>query len=303
MAYNFIGLVNEVNRRLNEVELTTSNFATATGYYNLSKDAVNSAIRHIHQEEYEWPWNHVEQSEILVAGEVRYSVPYDSKTINYNTFRIKRDDLITATASVNGATTSSTSVTLDGNSGTITAGMTVTGGNISGSVTVSTVTDQNNIVLSAAQTFADNTSLSFSKGLGVETKKLRILSYEEYLDKHADFEYNSSTGIRSVPTHVTRAPSKEIIFTPTPDKAYEVIYEYYTVGVEMLLSTDVPAIPEEYKHIIVDGAMYYVYIFRGDTQAAQLSQDKFSSGIKYMRSLNINRTEYIRDTRIIRAHY
>ena len=229
MAYDFIGLVNEVNRRLNEVELTSANFAAATGYYNLSKDAVNASIRHIHQEEFEWPWNHVEETEVLTAGEVRYSIPYDAKTINFNTFRIKRDD-----------------------------------------------------------------------DLNVETRKLKILSYEEYLDKHADYEYNSSTGIRTVPTHVTRAPSREILFTPTPDKAYEVIYEYFTVGVDMSLSTDVPAIPEEYKHIIVDGAMYYVYIFRGDTQAAQLSQEKFAAGIKYMRSLNINRTEYLRDTRV---HY
>ena len=29
MAYNYLGLVNEVNRRLNEVELTSSNFDTA----------------------------------------------------------------------------------------------------------------------------------------------------------------------------------------------------------------------------------------------------------------------------------
>ena len=28
------------------------------------------------------------------AGEVRYSMPYDSKTINMNTFRIKRDDAL-----------------------------------------------------------------------------------------------------------------------------------------------------------------------------------------------------------------
>ncbi len=30
MAYNFLDLVNEVNRRLNEVELTSVNFASAT---------------------------------------------------------------------------------------------------------------------------------------------------------------------------------------------------------------------------------------------------------------------------------
>jgi hypothetical protein len=61
MAYDYIGLVNDINRRLNEVELTSANFATATGYYSFAKDAVNASIRHIQQEEFEWPWNHVEE--------------------------------------------------------------------------------------------------------------------------------------------------------------------------------------------------------------------------------------------------
>ena len=72
MAYDYISLVNDINRRLNEVELTTSNFSTATGYYSFAKDAVNSSIRHINQEEFEWPWNHVEETEVLVAGTARY---------------------------------------------------------------------------------------------------------------------------------------------------------------------------------------------------------------------------------------
>ena len=49
MAYNFLGLVNDINHRLNEVALTSSNFATAVGYYSIAKDAVNSAVRHINQ--------------------------------------------------------------------------------------------------------------------------------------------------------------------------------------------------------------------------------------------------------------
>ena len=91
MNYDYINLVNDINRRLNEVELTTSNFATATGYYSFAKDSINASIRHINQEEFEWPWNHVEETEVLVVGEVRYSMPHDSKTINMNTFRIKRN--------------------------------------------------------------------------------------------------------------------------------------------------------------------------------------------------------------------
>jgi hypothetical protein len=229
MAYDFIGLVNDVNRRLNEVELTTANFAGAQGYYNLTKDAVNASMRHIHQEEFEWPWNHAEEEEILTPGEVRYSMPYNSKTVNMNSFRIKRD-----------------------------------------------------------------------AALGVGTTKLKVLNYEEYLDKHVDAEYNSGEETRGVPKYVIRAPSREILFVPAPKDAYEVVYEYYATGVDMSLFSDVPEIPEQYRHTIVDGAMYYAYVFRGDMQAANLSEAKFKAGIKNMRSVNINRTEYIRDTRV---HY
>ena len=227
MAYDYLGLVNDVNRRLNEVELTTANFASTTGYYSFAKDAVNAAIRHIQQEEYGWPWNHVEETEVLVPGIVRYGFPYDSKIIDMNTFRIKRDDALNTT-----------------------------------------------------------------------TKKLRVISYEEYLTKYADQEYNSNTNIRTVPTHVARTPSREFMLYPSPDKAYELIYEYYRTGFDLENATDVCNLPEQYRYVIVDGAMYYVYQFRGDTQAAQLSLGKFEQGIKHLRSLHINRTDYLRDSRV-----
>ena len=229
MAYDYLALVNEVQRRLNEIELTTANFNTARGANSQSKDAVNAAVRHINQEEFEWPWNHVEQEETLTPGIVRYSFPYDSKTLDMSSFRIKRDS-----------------------------------------------------------------------ALSVDTRKLKVLNYEEYLDKYVDSEYNSSTEHRQVPKYVVRTPSREFIVYPSPDQAYEIVYEYYTSTYDLQNSTDVPTIPEQYRHVIVDGAMYYAYMFRGNEQAANMAQAKFSDGVKYMRSLNINRTEYIRDTRV---HY
>lgn len=67
-----------------------------------------------------------------------------------------------ATADVNGAVTNSTNVAVDGNSGTIAVGMTVSGSGISGRVTVATVTDQNNIILSESVTLSDDTPLVFT---------------------------------------------------------------------------------------------------------------------------------------------
>ena len=97
---------------------------------------------------------------------------------------------------------------------------------------------------------------------------------------------------------MVRTPSRELILYPAPDQAYEVIYEYYTLAYDLELHGDVPTLPEQYKYVIVDGAMYYAYQFRGDMQAAQAALQKFTQGIKQLRSLHINRTEYLRDTRV-----
>ena len=66
-----------------------------------------------------------------------------------------------ATADANGAVSSSTSLTVDGNSGTIAEGMIVTGTGISGTVRVATVTSQTSLVLDTAITIADDTALTF----------------------------------------------------------------------------------------------------------------------------------------------
>jgi len=229
MAYNYLGLVNEVNRRLNEVELSSSNFATASGFYNTAKDAVNASLRHINHEEYNWPWNHVLEEETLTTGVTRYDYPSDAKLIDMNSFRIKKDTT-----------------------------------------------------------------------LNVSTTKLKQMDYQEYLDKFVDYEYNSGSDMRTLPRHVVRAPSQEFIVLPTPDKDYEMVYEYYRNPVTLELHDDVPNVPLEFKHIIVDGAMFYAYQFRGDTQASQIAQGKFETGVKYMRSLYINRYDYVRSTALNR---
>ena len=82
--------------------------------------------------------------------------------------------------------------------------------------------------------------------------------------------------------------------TPEPDKAYELVYKYYTFPTDLCEATDAPTIPERFQHVIVDGAMHYGYLFRGNTQDAMVMKQKFDEGIKYMRSQLINRTPYVR---------
>ena len=227
MAYNYLGLVNAVNRRVNEVELSSSNFTSAVGFYSTAKDAVNAAINRINFESYLWPFNFVAQEDTLVAGILRYPFPTNAKVVDFNTFRIKRNN-----------------------------------------------------------TFNN------------KTVHLIQMDYEEYLGKYIDDEYNTSTGIRATPKYVVRTPNREYLVYPTPDQAYELVYEYYTLPTELMLYSDVPTIPEAFKDVIVEYAMYYVYLFRGDTETADRMLVSFKEKLKDMRAIFVNRYEYVRDTRI-----
>lgn len=85
-----------------------------------------------------------------------------------------------ATAKVNNATSSTTSLVVDNNNNTIIAGMVVTGTGISGTVTVSSLSDQNNLVLSSAQSLSNNVDLTFtekSSTLSSDATKVRFAKY------------------------------------------------------------------------------------------------------------------------------
>lgn len=225
-----MGLVNRVNRRLNEVELTSSDFETAPGLYAQIKDAVNYAIRDLNQDEYEWPFNHTTASQVITPGTLRYAFPSNFKTCSMDTFRIARDDT-----------------------------------------------------------------------LGNETRWLKPLNYEDFMRNFVDQEYNTSdTGIRDLPEFVTKTPSLEFMVGPSPDKAYTLWYEHYQIPDDLEASTDVPTLPFSFAKTITDGAMYYTYLFKEDYEAADRSLQKFDRGVKQLRSLYINRQEYIKSTMIER---
>ena len=230
MAYDYIGLVNEVNRRLNEVELTSGNFTTAKGFYSQIKDSVNSSIRDINQTHYEWPFNHVLAEDVLTAGTTRYAFPNDAGSIDFDTFRIKE-----------------------------------------------------------------------SSTLGNATTKLGLVAYEDYLENSVDQEYADNTSKREVPSAVFQAPSLEWGVTPPPDQAYEIVYEYYRVPVDLASSSDVPSVPERFRHVIIDGAMYHAYMFRSNEQAANIAKGKFEEGLKRMRTILVNRYTYMRSTAITQS--
>jgi len=60
----------------------------------------------------------------------------------------------------------------------------------------------------------------------------------------------------------------------------------------------VPTVPQQFKHVIVDGAMYHAYMFRDNAQSASMSKQKFDEGLKALRSLLVNNYVHVYDTRV-----
>jgi len=228
MAYNYLGLVNDVLGRFNETPLTATTLASATGVYSVVKEGVNSAIRTVNQQEFNWPFNFIEEEQTLSPGVMRYPYPTNAKSVDFNVFRIKRNN-----------------------------------------------------------TF------------GNPTVHLGQMDYEQYLHKHIDDEYNTvDTSIRSVPRKVIRTPNQEFVLYPSPDEAYDVVFEYYALPVDLILFSDVPSLPPAFRHIITEGASLYVYNFQSDTESQDRASAKFANQIEQMRKVYINRYEDVRDTRI-----
>ncbi len=128
---------------------------------------------------------------------------------------------------------------------------------------------------------------------GVSTLALRQMDYEEYLTKFGDADYNAYK-YANIPKVVFRTPDFKFGVYPPPRTDYELVYEYYKLPLELDAYSDVPLLPEHFRHLITDGATHYSYMFRGDPESAAVMLEKFNSGVKNARKIYQNRYEYLR---------
>lgn len=222
MSYNFLSLVNDVAAEVNEVVLDSASFASAGGVHSQMKNAVNSAIRQINQQAFEWPFYHQSREVVLAINQT--SIPYNSatETINFDSVRLKGE-----------------------------------------------------------------TALSNQSRLLVK------IDYEDYLSKYVDAEFNPSN-YATLPQYVFDKPNLTFGIHPPANKAYTLRYDSYDIPVDMVDYDDVPLVPEQFRYVIRDGALFYVFMFRGDPESAGLIKSVFDDGIKGMRSIYQNRFEYVR---------
>ena len=126
--------------------------------------------------------------------------------------------------------------------------------------------------------------------------RLEQITYNEYVDTFIDQENETDITLGSSPIRVFKTLDNSFGVVPMPDKSYNITYEYFNFPVDLNLSTDAPTIPERFKFVITDGAMYHAYMFRDNMELGQITFKKFEEGMKNMRKLLVNENVYIRAT-------
>ena len=129
---------------------------------------------------------------------------------------------------------------------------------------------------------------------GEAERKLRYLSFNEYLDAKNEIDTNPNTSARAAPDFVYETPDNKIGLSPVPDDTYTVRYYYYQTSTDMSAATDNPVIPERFHDVIVNRARYYAHMLRSDVQFSQLAMRDYTDGLSRMRVELINRKDYMR---------
>ena len=297
MAFDYIGLSNEVLRAFNEVPFTDATaFSAAVGSDQFVKDSINNVLADIYNEGgHKWSWQHTQGTQVLTVGTTAYSAPSGTRSTDFNSFYIDKvygdeDDFTSVTAN-SGAKTF-----------TIAAGSCITAGFAVGMVvqwgdlseadnndtdfTINTITATVMTVDETVTTISSaDTAFCVTNAAGTpDFQKLSTIPKDVYNQFHLDKVSNAKeTSNYTKPWFVVRELDNSYIFGPIkPDKTYLVKFDYYAGLTKLSASTDVPAIPEIYETVILDGVKQRVAEFReNDTMTANYKQ-LYKTGVDQM---------------------
>ena len=305
---NFLQLTNRVLKALNEVQLTSSTFPSATGFYAEAQDAINQAIFDIYTyEDTEWPFLWTSTTLNTVSGQTDYTRADGYTALNWDSFAINRIQPIISSLTANlttGLATANCSAAHQLITGDIISvwNCTDTGYNVNAAVTV-TSTTQFTFQCSATSTPAVAVASGAQSNGQIQalcenvlSTKLQLKSWDQYRgnsQKYGDTDNNTDPTGYGLPQYVVRKPDDSLhIGGPPANRIYTIYYEGFTLPTKLVAYSDQPLIPEAFEQVIIDKALHYAYMFRDNLNQAQLAQQRFEANVFKMRRILIPQETY-----------
>ena len=143
----------------------------------------------------------------------------------------------------------------------------------------------------------DSFMIQKDSSLNAPARNLSYIDYDEWISKFKEQDNSLAVGDGGLPSMVYRTPNNKFGLSTLPDAAYTVAYSYWAVPDDLSAYGDTTSIPIAFNHVIVEGALYYIYLFRSNETAANMANSRFKEGLKHMRTILLNPDTYAWDTR------
>ena len=106
-------------------------------------------------------------------------------------------------------------------------------------------------------------------------KSLTFIERDVWYRDYRDQDDSAGTSGTSIPDFVFPSHGNGYGVSPSPDKAYTVKFRYYLTHTGLDLYSDTSRIPTNHDAVVIDGALFYMYLFKDNMEAAQISAGSF----------------------------
>lgn len=128
---------------------------------------------------------------------------------------------------------------------------------------------------SGNQSMTSNNTTTFS-GMRSEI----FMEYMDYDGWRNSYEYGALRTIKTRPLNMTITPNKSIGLGPFPDSGYTVLGDYYSVPVDLVADTDVPAMPAKFHLAIIYKAMMAYGAFEAASEVYDRGEKEYNRWIR-----------------------
>ncbi len=109
-----------------------------------------------------------------------------------------------------------------------------------------------------------------------------FMGYSDYDVWRNTYLYGALRTVKTRPNEISITPLKALALGPVPDAGYTVVGDYYSVPSELVLATDIPALPVKYHLAIVYKAMVAYGMYESAAEVVQRGQMELD---KWMRRI------------------
>lgn len=147
-------------------------------------------------------------------------------------------------------------------------------------------------VLNAADLNVQIDSISCKEDF--RAKKLIYIDHDTFLSRYKEDQVSLLSDAFSKPSMIYPTLNSSFGVMPVPDLEYVISFDSWEYPSDLSATTDAPNIPDRFTHVIINGVLQLVYLFKEDYEQATIMDRLFKKGLEEMRIQLIHKPQNMR---------